>query len=279
MPGLDDIVLTVAAADRANFGAVARANHVSQSTVSRAVQRVEASLGVPLFDREGRSVQVLATAAPVLDGLRSIVHTWNALGQSPNPAGSLSIFCTLTASQTIVPDVLAAFRREHPTVELSLRTGAAGRALDAALSGEVDAAFAPLPRSLPRALVSLEVATTPLVAFCALDTRVSRAWADVRLVLPRPGVTRSLIDEWRRVHMNTEHSVQETETHEEVVTLTALGSGIGIVPRLVLESSALRPRLRELSPPARLPTMRIGLCAARRDIARGPLALLWAMLR
>ena len=279
MPDLDDLSLALAAAERANFGAVARARHVSQSTVSRAVQRVEAALGVALFEREGRSVRALASAEPVLDGLRTILSTWNALGDSPHRAGSLSIFCTLTASQTIVPDVLAAFRREHPTVELSLRTGAAGRALDAALSGEVDAAFAPLPRSLPRALVSRQVAVTPLVAFTASDARIARQWTDVRLVLPAPGVTRSLVDEWRRVHLRTDHSVQETESHEEVVTLTALGSGIGIVPRLVLESSALRPRLRELTPPARLPSMHIGLCAQRRAVADGPLALLWAMLQ
>ena len=277
VPTLDDISLTVAAADRSNFGAVARARHVSQSTVSRAVQRVEASLGLPLFEREGRTVRLLPSAAPAVDALRSMITTWTSLSQGDQGPGTLSIFCTVTASQTIVPEVLATFRRAHPTVELSLRTGPASGGIDAVRRGEVDAAIAPLPATLPRGLVSRHVATLPLVAIAALDARVERGWQDAHLVIPGQGVTRQLVDGWRKVNLGA-HTVQDTESHEEVVALTALGSGIGIVPRLVADSSALRPRLREVTPPARLPSLQIGLCAQRRTADAGPLALLWSML-
>ena len=274
---MDDFVVALDAVDRVNFGAVARSRHVSQSTVSRSVQRVEAALGLELFERDGRRVRVLPGAATAVEGLRSIAVGWAALIQSGQRSGMLSVFCTVTASQTIVPELLATFRRAHPTVELSLRTGAASKALDAVLHAEVDAAIAPLPRSLPRPLVSRQVSTLPLIAIAALDVRVDRGWTDAHLVIPGEGVTRQLVDSWRRANLGA-HTVQDTESHEEVVALAALGSGIGIVPRLVADTSALRPRLREVIPPARLPSLQIGLCAQRRAITSGPLALLWAML-
>ena len=57
MVAIDDLALVVDAADAQHLGAVARARHVSQSTVSRSIQRVEAALGRTLFVREGRTDQ------------------------------------------------------------------------------------------------------------------------------------------------------------------------------------------------------------------------------
>lgn len=280
MPSLDDLALTVAAADRTNFGAVARARHVSQSTVSRAVQRVEEAIGRPLFAREGRAVRVLPGAEPDVDALRELVARWQALHTATPERATLALFCTVTASQTIVPELLAAFRRAHPQIALDLRTGPASAAFDALGSGDVDAAIAALPARLPRTLVAAEIATTPLVAVAVADLRVpERTWEGAPLIVPRQGVTRELVDTWRRTALRHGHTLQETDSHEEVVALTALGSGIGIVPALVADASPLRPRLRDLTPPQRLPLMRLGLCARRTDVDAGPLALLWGLVR
>ena len=279
VPSLDDLALTIAAADGASFGAVAHARHVSQSTVSRSVQRVEAALGAELFERDGRSVRVKTGTEPLIAGLRAVVAGWEGLRPSERPrVAPLALFCTVTASQTIVPDVLASFRRAHPDVVLHLRTGPASRALDAAASGEVDAAIAPLPRRLPRALASVEIVATPLVAVAALDLAVAPQWQNAHIIVPRAGVTRELVDRWISRSLAHAYTVQETDGHEEVVALAALGSGIGIAPQLVFESSALRPRLRQVTPPARLPTMRIGLCARQAATTRSPLADLWALI-
>ena len=276
MPSLEDLALVVAAADQPNFGAVAVRVHVSQSTVSRAVQRVEASLGVALFERTPRSVRLQPDAEPLLDGIRAIVATWDGLRSRRVAPRSLRIFCTVTASQTFAADLLARFRRAHPDVEVGLRTGPASDALDEARSGAVDAAIAPLPGRLPAGMASITLTSTPLVAITARTAKAPPAgWNGARVVLPRTGLTRELADRWRR---GLALIVQEADSHEEVVALTALGSGIGIVPALVADSSALRPRLRHLVPPRILPTMRIGLCARRSALAQQPLADLWALV-
>ncbi len=278
MPSIDDIRLTVAALERPTFTVVAREQHVSQSTVSRAVQRLESELGVTLFERDGRSTRVRPEAAPTADRLRSIVNLWNDLaGRAESSQPTLSIFCTVTASQSIAPQLLSKFRRAHPETKLELRTGPASAALDAAKSGEVDAAIAPLPDRLPKSMESVLITSTPLVAITAVDFPRLRDWSTVHLVAPRQGVTRALVDRWRHT-LGPDHTLQETESHEEVVALTALGSGVGIVPKLVVESSALRSQLREVKPPAALPTMRIGLCARSSALRKGELAHLWSMV-
>ena len=267
MVSIADLAVVVAAADVQNLGAVARTRHVSQSTVSRSVQRIESELGRALFIREGRSVHLANEAIPVVDEIRDIVDRWRELAGTGAAADeTLSIYCTVTASQTIVPELLASFRRLYPSMRLRLQTGPASAAIDAVLDGSVDAAIAPRPKGLPKTLWAAEVATTPLIAVCSPDNRM---WADQQIILPKQGLTRELAERWCRRSLPS-FEVQETDSHEEVVALAALGSGIGIVPRLVVEASALRQRLRELAPPKRLPFMRIGLVvrASNRQLPR-----------
>jgi LysR family transcriptional regulator, positive regulator for ilvC len=273
----EDLALTVAAADLGNFGAVARAHHVSQSTVSRAVQRVEADVG-QLFARTGRTVELLPSASvgATIGELRSVVEQWERLRHrslSTVPAAQrLSIFCTVTASQTIAPNLLGRFRQAYPAVELDLRTGPASQAFDAARAGEVDAAIAPLPRKTPAGMAVIHLHTTEFVAV----TSGPHSWDGARIIVPRSGLTRALVDTWCMASLPGSWNVQETDTHEEAVALAALGFGIALVPGLVFEASPLRKhQLEKVDPPKPLPSLDIGLCALRRAVTVAPLSLLW----
>lgn len=279
MASIDDLELARAAFESRNLGAVARSRHVSQSTVSRAVQRVEAEIG-PLFVREGRSVRPVDGAERRMELVRSMLATWGELraaGGAVEPRPALAIFCTVTASQTIAPDLLRRFRSRHPGVAVKLRTGPASQALDAARTGEVDAAIAPLPDRLPAAMASILLAESPFVVVRADDTDVD--WSNPRLVVPRSGLTRSIIEHWCRSVLRGAWMLQETDTHEEAVALAAVGSGMAVVPSLVLEASPLRPHLRVVRTPRPMPMLRIGLVArrARTSVPGSPLEALWAL--
>ena len=278
MPSIDDILLTVAACEAPSFGQVARAMHVSQSTVSRAVQRVEADVG-PLLLRDARSVRPLPDALIRIQGLQSLARQWRDLagvaGETPLEQRRLSIYCTVTASQTIAPELLLRFRAKHPNVELDLRTGPASGALDAARTGEVDAAIAPLPDKIPKSLATIRLHTTSFVAIASSPV----SWTAPKMIVPRSGLTRALVDRWCRANLAPGWRVQETDTHEEAVALAAVGSGIALVPALVLDASPQRHYLTTLTPPHPLPSLDIGLCALRRTITRQPLSLLWDLDR
>ena len=231
---IDDLALVVAAAADANFRITAERHHVSQSTVSRAVARVEKAVGGAIFVRDGRRVTLAPKAAGLIDELRGIVDSWARLTAGPGttPAPQLTVFCTVTASQSIVPGMLQSFRRTHGDVALHLRTGPASAAIDAVADGTVDAAIALLPERLPRPLVSLEIAPAPLIAVAAQHVH---DWTSARILLPRAGLVHAAALRWCNTSLvRGTWTVEETDGHEEVVALAALGSGIGIVPQLVV---------------------------------------------
>lgn len=277
MPEIDDLRLTVAAADRENFGAVAREFHVSQSTVSRAVQRVETAIGRELFVREGRTISLHPGEIHRVDALRTLIAQWEQIVSASvsEEREELSIFCTVTASQLIAPALLERFRRARPDVLLDLRTGPAGAAVDAVQSGEVTTAIAPLPNRLPSGLVGAAIRRSPLIAVASFDIR---SFDGQTVILSRQGLIRDLAQRWVKASLPKDVAWREAETNEEVLALAALGSGVAIIPELVLDASSLRQLVHRLTPPAPMPAVTVGLVARRRDIDRQPLATLWRLV-
>ncbi len=277
VPELDDIRLTVAARHRPSFGVVARDLHVSQSTVSRAVQRVEQAVGRTLFLREARSVRPAPDAAETFESLQRLVDDWDSVIVSARTTevSQLRVFCTVTASQLIAPPLFARFRRARPDVQVDLRTGSAGAAIPAVLDGSVDVTIAPLPARLPAGLVSAPLLTTPMVAVATPEVKTLFAGP---VVLSRQGLLREVSERWVRRHLGNEVEIREAETNEEVLALAAMGGGVAIVPKLVVDGSSLGQRVRALSTPAGLPVITVGLVARRASLQRDPLPDLWAAI-
>ncbi|MEU7299616.1 HTH-type transcriptional activator IlvY [Streptomyces sp. NPDC007189] len=262
-----------------NFGRTSMDCHVSPATLTRTVQRLEAELGHRLFDRGPRGVSLTAEGHRFRAYAVEALELWRAYREEhPDPAeltGRLAVFATVTACQALLPDLLAPFRAAHPQVRLDLRTGDAAAALARLDEGEVDVAVAGVPARLPEPLVSRTVAVTDLV----LVTARGRPDPDLAgpFVLPHRGLVRDAADRWFRARGRQPEVVCEPDGHEGLLTLVALGCGTGLVPRLVLEHSAVRDRLSVVPAdpaPERFP---IGLCVRRADLRRPSVAALWSL--
>ncbi|MCX4759814.1 HTH-type transcriptional activator IlvY [Streptomyces sp. NBC_01275] len=262
-----------------NFGRTSLDCHVSPATLTRTVQRLEADLGHRLFDRGPRGVALTAEGHRFREYAVHALELWRSYREEhPDPAeltGRLTVFATVTACQALLPDLLAPLRSAHPQVRLDLRTGDAAAALARLDEGEVDAAVAGIPARLPESLVSRTVAVTELVFVTARDR------PDVRLdgpfVLPHRGLVREAADRWLRAHGNTAEAVCEPDGHEGLLALVALGCGTGVVPRLVLEHSAVRDRLTVVPADPAPEPLPIGLCVRRADLRRPAVAALWSL--
>lgn len=122
---LRDLKTFLHLAESRHFGRSARAMHVSPSTLSRQIQRLEEDLGQPLFVRDNRTVtlteageELRVFAQQTLLQYQQLRHTIDQ--QGPSLSGELHIFCSVTAAYSHLPPILDRFRAEHPSVEIKL---------------------------------------------------------------------------------------------------------------------------------------------------------------
>ncbi|MFJ5263395.1 HTH-type transcriptional activator IlvY [Streptomyces sp. NPDC088387] len=262
-----------------NFGRTSLDCHVSPATLTRTVQRLEAELGHRLFDRGPSGVSLTAEGHRFRTYAVEALELWRSYREEhPDPSeltGRLAVFATVTACQALLPDLLAPFRAAHPQVRLDLRTGDAAAALARLDEGEVDVTVAGLPARLPEPLVSRTIAVTGL-AFVTARDRPDPA-LEGPFVLPHRGLVRDAADRWFRARGRSPEVSCEPDGHEGLLALVALGCGTGVVPRLVLEHSAVRDRLTEVAVEPEPEPFPIGMCVRRGDLRRPVVAALWSL--
>ena len=136
----------LAVAEHRNFARAARSMHVTQPTMSRSIQELEAISGTRLFDRSTNGVQ--ATDA----GLRFLKHAQELLSRSDDleremnllkglEKGELRIAAGTFPSHMFVDRALAHFIREHPSVPISVVSENWGAILPLLRRREVDLAI------------------------------------------------------------------------------------------------------------------------------------------
>lgn len=259
-----------------NFGRTSLDCHVSPSTLTRTVQRLEVRAGERLLDRGPRGVALTPAGQRFREYALRARQLWDEFRSDAEPAdltGLLRVFATVTACQALLPGLLAPLRAAHPQIRLDLRTGDAAAALARLDEGEVDAAVAGLPTRTPVSMAVRRIASTDLVLVSAGDTGT-----DGPYVVPHRGLVRDAAERWFRARGGPAPVIAgEPDGYEGLLTMVALGCGTGIVPRLVLESSAVAGSLRVPPVDPAPDPLPIGLCVRRADLRRPVVAALWGL--
>ncbi|MDX3697398.1 LysR substrate-binding domain-containing protein [Streptomyces europaeiscabiei] len=130
-------------------------------------------------------------------------------------SGHLRVFASVTACESLLPDLLTPLRTTHPRVRISLRTGDAASALVLLDQGETDLAVAALPDRIPATLLTRQITHTPLVLIQAAALTAEQA-PDLNkpFVLPRQGLVRTAADHWFRSLGIHPHIAAEADGHE-----------------------------------------------------------------
>src|SRR5262245_62439471 len=135
----------VSVAEAASISKAALCVHISQPALSRQIHDLEAELGLRLFDRVGRRIQLTAEGRDLLEQSRAVLAQVDAIDKRAKAliggaVGNLRIGATPQTMQSLMAGFLAGYARARPGVEISLTEAGGVRLLDLLLRGDLDLA-------------------------------------------------------------------------------------------------------------------------------------------
>jgi LysR family positive regulator for ilvC len=281
-----EIFLTVA--ETLHFGRASQACNLSPSALTRTIQRLEEELDQVLFVRDNRRVVLSPAGEKLRVFARQSLQEWQSfrstLREGEAVTGPLSLYASITAVYSLLPDLLEAFRTAYPEVQLELRTGAAEQAVTLVSSGEIDLAVAALPDRHRSQIEFLPITTTPLLFIApgagmvaGLSPEGELDLSRAPLVVPQSGLSRRRLDQWLKEKRITPNITSEVSGNEAIIAMVRLGVGVGIVPQLVLERSPFRDEVRVLDGGPQLEPYIVGLCSTRRNLQRPVVRAFWEL--
>lgn len=254
-----------AVARHRHFTRAAEELHVAQSALSHQVRKLEAELGVELFERTSRTVApteageaVAARARRVLaevDGVRDEVDELQGLVR-----GRISIGALLPAGELDVPRLIAGFAAEHPGIEVGLREGTAADMARYLELDEVDAAFSLLAGDAPEGVVAERMSEDELVAVFPPGSSPRRGpvtapeLAARPIAVPRGGsASNRALERWL-ADAGEQLSVSlESGDPFLLRSLVSVGFGAAVIPRSLTRREGPPIEVRRLRPSVHLP--------------------------
>lgn len=242
----------LALAENLHFGRAARRLAMTQPPLTQAIQKLEARLGVRLFERTRRSVALTPAGAALVEPVRKLLReagTLPALARSAalGEVGSLRLGFVSTVGFGPLPGWLRGFHAAHPGVTLRLIEATSDVQMAAFTEHTLDAGFVAHVPSMPPSsrapLLRHSVGIEPLVL--ALPDNPGRRGArhlgaeelsaHPLVIFPRD-IAPSLYDAvlaFFHHHGVTPVIAQEAIQMQTIVNLVSAGLGMALVPRVV----------------------------------------------
>jgi LysR family hydrogen peroxide-inducible transcriptional activator len=147
---LRELKYVIAVADEGHFGRAATACHVSQPTLSGQIRKLEAELGVQLFERGRGPVRVTEAGAAVIKEARFVLAGAErirevALAAQDPFGGQLSLGLIPTIAPYLIPRFVRSLRESLPQLSVTYREDITERLTEDLLSGALDAAVLATP--------------------------------------------------------------------------------------------------------------------------------------
>lgn len=263
-----------------HYGKTADEFHITPSALSRTIKRLEEAVDHRLFERDNRSVALTPQGEIFREFAAETLSRFERmrvdLGLSEDRLrGTLTLFASVTASQTFLPEVLSRFRARYPDVQLQLETGYAVSAIQRLRDG-VDVVVAALPLTPMEGFEQRIIMSIPMLTVAPADLAFDAGdWSRVPLILPSAGQARDNVDSWLRQQRIKPNIYTEVQGNEATLSLVALGCGIGFVPELVLAESPLAARIQVIDDGPKLENFHVGFCTRTRSLDSPLVRALW----
>src|SRR6267378_6628677 len=144
---LVDLQLFIAVADARSITGGAERAHLALASASERIKGLEDALGVALFRRVRRGVELTAAGESLLDHARLVMHHVEAMrgdlaSFASGVRASVQLLANTVGLSEHLPRALAAFLREHPDIDVDIEERESADIASAIASGSADLGFA-----------------------------------------------------------------------------------------------------------------------------------------
>jgi LysR family positive regulator for ilvC len=200
--------------------------------------------------------------------------------------GEISMFCTITASYGVLPEILVRFRKSYPEVNIKLLTGNGESAIQRVLEGNIDFAVAALPDRIPDKLrfkpiteIYLQfVGPTIPWPFMSMIHTENIPWEKIPLIVSEKGVARKRIEAWFQSKKIKAHIYAQVSGNEPILAMVSLGFGVGIVPHIVVENTLLNNDVQVLDIRPKIKPYSVGIFVQKRRIKNPLISAFWEII-
>ena len=243
---IGDLRAFLAVSDLGSFRSAAEILHLSRSALSRRVDKLEDALGVELFTRTTRKIELTTIGRTFVHRARNVIlELESALigikDVAEQLSGEVTLACVPSAVGYFLPSVLDEYRKNYPKIRIRVLDESSSNVLMAVTRGdadfgvtyigtqEADIFFQPL---IEEAFVLACPASHPL------SKRKKVTWKDIGehgyITLAQGSGNRFLIDQALAQSEERPRWFYEVNHVPALVSLVSSGLGVGVVPRMAL---------------------------------------------
>lgn len=253
----DGVQAFVAVAELGGFSKASRELHITQTALTRRIQKLEAYLNLRLLDRTTRRVDLTAIGREFLPQARAIVQEMTTAverlkNMSLRAGGNFTLACIPSITSHVLPQVIKRYGKLHPDNRIRLLDGATQQVCSAVLNGQAELGIA-VQGEKNADLIETPLLSDPIVFIYRephpFQGRQSVTWADMRAAdlirVSSFAATRVFMDYQlakRGISLSGKYEVQH---HATALNLVAAGLGSTILPASTF-SAGDRPGMHKI---------------------------------
>ncbi len=193
------------------------------------------------------------------------------------------MYCTITASYGVLPDILVQFRKSYPDVHIKLLTGDSNSAIQKVLSEDSDFAVAALPDKLPEKLLFKKITdmhlkfVAPAIpwTYDSLVDKNTIPWGEIPIIVTAQGMARKRVDSWFKKRKIKPNIYAQVAGNESILAMVSMGFGLGIVPELILKKNFINRNVKVLDISPELMPYSVGICVQKKRITNQVVRAFW----
>lgn len=254
----------LAVAETGSFTLASSRLFLTQSSLTATIQQFEEAVGLKLFERTTRRVELTPEARQFRPMAEKIVRDFEAaIGDlhaiSTSQKGHLRIAASPSVVVHILAPALARFRRDHPSISVSVQDAGSAKIEDGVLAGEVDFGIASRLRNYAE-LVYTPIVRDPFGAIFPSDHPLAVqdgpiTWAEVRsyeyIGLTNDTGIGAFLENHPELRLGeTPHPYDHASSTTSLYAMLRSGGKISVLPALAAQASPMNEfRFRELQEP------------------------------